>query len=210
MEASSISVSSPESSSGSNRSISELQASSHFLASFSAGQSSGAVGFEGDIAGHVLEILGAKGEDSSSVLSNYFRTIDNWLPIISQERIEKRFETIVPHPSVESATLLLCMHLIVRTPETGRNMQDSTYYDAKSLVSMQMSSGETAIEIIQGGLLLCIYEQCHGMPQAAQITMAGCSRLGFKMIGAQQKAGDKDLQNTEAGRLWWGIVIIDR
>ena len=89
-------------------------------------------------------------------------------------------------------------------------MKDSTYYDTKSLVSMQMLSGQTAIEIIQGGLLLCIYEQCHGMLEAAQITMAGCSRLGLKMIGAQQKAGDKDLQHTDAGRLWWGIVIVDR
>ena len=89
-------------------------------------------------------------------------------------------------------------------------MQDSTYYDAKSLVSMQMSSGKTAIEIVQGGLLLCVYEQCHGMLQAAQITMAGCSRLGFKMMGSQRKTGEKDIQNTELGRLWWGIVIIDR
>lgn len=180
------------------------------MASFSPGQASSAAGFEGDIAGQVLEILNANGEDISSVMSNYFRTIDTWLPIISQERIEKRLETIVPNPNVELATLLLCMYLIVRTPDAGRNMQDSTYYDAKSLVSMQISSGKTAIEIIQAGLLLSVYEQCHGMVQAAQITMAGCSRLGLKMIGAYRKTGDKDIQNTELGRLWWGIVIVDR
>jgi hypothetical protein len=180
------------------------------LASFSPGQSSPAVGFEGDIAGQVLEILNANGQDVTSVMSSYFRTIDTWLPIISQERIEKRLETIVPNPNVQLATLLLCMCLIVRTPDSGRNMQDSTYFDAKSLVSMQMSSGKSAIEVIQAGLLLCIYEQCHGMVQAAQITMAGCSRLGFKMMATSRKNGDKDIQNTELGRLWWGIVIVDR
>jgi hypothetical protein len=211
LESSSTShAASPESSTGSNRSVSELQASSNILASFSPGHPSSAVGFETDIAGQVLEILSANGDDVSSVTTQYFRTIDTWLPIIAQERLEKRLETIVPHPSVELATLLLCMHLIIRTPDTGRNMQDSTYFDAKSLVSMQMSSGNTAIEIVQGGLLLCVYEQCHGMLQAAQITMAGCSRLGFKMMGSQRKSGDKDIQNTELGRLWWGIVIIDR
>jgi hypothetical protein len=209
-EASSTHANSPGSSSGSSRSISELQASSNFLASFSPGQASLAAGFEGDIAGQVLEILNANSEDVSSVMSNYFRTIDTWLPIISQERMEKRLETIVPYPSVELATLLLCMYLILRTPDTGRNMQDSTYFDAKSLVSMQISSGKTAIEIVQGGLLLSIYEQCHGMTQAAQITMAGCSRLGLKMMGTQRKTGEKDIQNTELGRLWWGIVIVDR
>ena len=168
------------------------------------------MGFEGDISTQVLEILITNGEDVASVLSNYFRTIDTWLPIVSQERIKKRLETIVPNPSVEVATLLLCMNLIIRTPGDGRNMQDSVYFDAKSLVSMQISSGKPAIEIIQGGLLLSIYEQCHGMAQAAQITMAGCSRLAFKMIGTYRKAGDKDLQNTELGRLWWGIIIVDR
>ena len=210
-EPTTIQVSSPGSSTGSNRSVSELQASSHFLASFSPGvQSSPAVGFEGDIAGHVLEILSTHGEDVSSVILNYFRTIDTWLPIISLERIERRLDTLVPHPSVELATLLLCMYLIVRAPDTGRNMQDSTYYDAKFLISMQMSSGKTAIDIVQGGLLLCVYEQCHGMPQAAQITMAGCSTLGLKMMMAERKTGDTGIQNTELGRLWWGIVIIDR
>jgi hypothetical protein len=201
---------SPQSSTGSSRSVSDLQASSKFLASFSPGQSAPAVGFETDISGQILEILGANGEDVGTVITTYFRTIDTWLPIISQAAIETRLETIVPQPNVELATLLLCMHLIVRTPDAGRNMRDSTYFEAKSLVSSQISSGKTAIEIVQGGLLLCIYEQCHGMPQAAQITMAGCSRLALKMIGIQRKTGDCDIQNTELGRLWWGIVIFDR
>jgi hypothetical protein len=102
------------------------------------------------------------------------------------------------------------MFLIIRTPLHGLNMKDSTYFEAKCLVSTQISSGKTVIEVVQAGLLLSIYEQCHGMIQAAQITMAGCSRLGYKMVGAYRKTGDMNIQNTELGRLWWGVVIVDR
>lgn len=205
-----VQTNSPASSSASGRSISELLASANFLASFPPGQPSFTLGFEEGLASQVLEILNANGEDPVSVKLKYFTTIDTWLPVLSQEGITRSLETMVPNPSVELATLLLCMFLIIRTPDTGQNMQDSVYSDAKALVSMQMSSGKTAIEIVQAGLLLSVYEQCQGMTQAAQITMAGCSTLGLKGIRAHRKTGDDDLQNTEMGHLWWGIVIIDR
>lgn len=89
-------------------------------------------------------------------------------------------------------------------------MQSSTYFDAKSLHSALSTSGRSSIEVIQAGLLLAVYEQGHGMVEGAQVTMAGCSRLAIKMMGAERKLGVANIQDTEFGHLWWGVVIMDR
>jgi hypothetical protein len=164
-----------------------------------------------DIPAQVLGILIANGEGVPSVASTYFRTIDVWLPIIAPNECTKRLETISADQNIELACLLLCMYLIIQAPSTGdcgSEMQSSTYFQAKTLHTTLIAAGKNSLEIIQAGVLVSLYEQGHGMIEAAQLTIAVCIRMATKAkIALRSKAG---MQNTEFGRLWWGILILDR
>ena len=201
--------SSPSSASGSVSS--DLRVASNLQAALAEG-SLGSTDLQATVSSQVLSTLISNGESVPSVLSAYFRTIDVWLPVLSEERTRKSFET-ASSPNIELSGLLLCIYLITQAPGNETKlifMQTSTYFDAKSLHSALSCSGRSSIEVIQAGLLLALYEQGHGMVETAQVTMASTSRLAIKMMGAQRKLGVGSIQDTEFGRLWWGVVIMDR
>lgn len=89
-------------------------------------------------------------------------------------------------------------------------MDSPVYREAKSLHSGQASSGESGIETVQAGLLLCLYEHGHGMFEAAQLSMATTARLGMRIVNAQRRLGVEHIQDTEVGHLWWGVEILDK
>lgn len=164
-----------------------------------------------DIPAQVLSLLIANGKGVPSVAHAFFRTIDVWLPIISPTECMKRLETISTDRNNELACLLLCMYLVTQTPESGESateMQTATYFQAKTLHSAFLSVGNCTLDIIQAGVLICLYEQGHGMIDAAQLTMAACIRMASKVKIALRST--TQIQNTEFGRLWWGILMLDR
>lgn len=141
----------------------------------------------------------------------YFRTIDIWLPIISPQKCIERLETLNSENNPELSNLLLAMYLVTRQPGNSSNikeMQSPVYYEAKTLLAALTSSGNSALEVIQAGVLLSLYEQGHGMINVAQLTMSVCTRMAMKMKVALRAA--TEIQNTDFGRLWWGLVILDR
>ena len=166
---------------------------------------------DANIPAQVLTILISHGEGVPSVTSTYFRTIDVWLPIIERGRCMKRLESIGTDHNVELASLLLCMYLVTRPPGNSpgiKEMQSSIYFDAKALITALTGAGRSSIEVIQGALLISLYEQGHGMIEAAQLTMAVCSRMAMKM--KVEIEATTNVQNTEFGLLWWGIITLDR
>ncbi|KAK2630098.1 hypothetical protein QTJ16_000918 [Diplocarpon rosae] len=168
---------------------------------------------EASIPTQVLNIIISNGDGVPSITSTYFRTIDVWLPVISADCCIQRLERITQDNNVELAGLLLCMFLVTRPPGNDsdvRDMQTALYYETKTLYTFLVSSGKSSIEIIQAGLLLGLYEIGHGITEASQITMAVCLRMAMKMKAVQFRNNSANIQNTEFGRLWWGIVTLDR
>ncbi|KAH6719631.1 hypothetical protein BKA61DRAFT_569336 [Leptodontidium sp. MPI-SDFR-AT-0119] len=168
---------------------------------------------EACIPTQVLNIIISNGDGVPSVTSTYFRTIDVWLPVIDADTCVKRLETITQDNNVELSCLLLSMFLVTRPPGNSsslREMQTPLYFETKMLYSFIVSSGRSTIEVIQAGLLISLYEVGHGMTEAAQITLAICSRMAMKMKAVQYRNSSRNIQNTEFGRLWWGIVTLDR
>ncbi|KAF8848991.1 hypothetical protein BDZ45DRAFT_753246 [Acephala macrosclerotiorum] len=204
-------VSSPTSS-VEGSSLPSLQTASRLMAALSE-NSPRTIKLEANIPSQVLNVLINNGEGVPSVTSNYFRTIDVWLPVIAPEPCLKRLETITADNNVELASLLLAMFLATRPPgpKTGaKEMQTPLYFDTKTLYAFMISSGRCSIEIIQAGFLISLYEIGHGMTEAAQVTMIVISRLATKMKVRQYRNSSTNIQNTEFGRLWWGIVTLDR
>jgi hypothetical protein len=123
----------------------------------------------------------------------------------------ERLETLGSDQNPELSNLLLCMYLVTRQPGDSsgmRDMQSPVYFEAKTLLAALTSSGNSAIEVIQAGILLSLYEQGHGMIDVAQLTMSVCTRMAMKMKVALRAA--PEIQNTDFGRLWWGLIILDR
>lgn len=187
-----------------------LQSASRLLHSLSRG-SPKSYGGETTIPNQVLSILISNGESVQSVTALYFRTIDVWLPIMSPQKCIDRLENITSENNPELSNLLLCMYLVTRQPGPSsgiKEMQTPVYFEAKTLLTTLTSSGNSTIEVIQAGLLLSLYEQGHGMIDVAQLTMSVCTRMAMKMKVTLRAA--PELQNTDFGRLWWGLVILDR
>jgi hypothetical protein len=168
---------------------------------------------ETDILDQVLSIIIENGEGVPSVSHTYFRTIDVWLPIIDREECMKRLETITADQNIELSCLLLCMYLVSQPPGISQaapamQMQTSTYFQAKALHSALVCTGNATMDIMQAGVLISLYEQGHGMIEAAQITMTSVIRLATKTKVSLRS--NTDVRKTEFGRLWWGILILDR
>jgi hypothetical protein len=183
-----------------------LQSASRLLHSLSRGSSS-----SGSLSTQVLSILFSNGESVQSVTAVYFRTIDVWLPIISPQKCVEKLKNIASDNNPELCNLLLCMYLVTRQPGNTsgiKEMQTPLYFEAKTLLTALTSSGHSSIEVIQAGVLLSLYEQGHGMIDVAQLTMSVCTRMAMKIKVALRAA--PELQNTDFGRLWWGIIILDR
>jgi hypothetical protein len=103
------------------------------------------------------------------------------------------------------------MYLITRSPtdELG-GARSLLYFQVKALHSALIFSGKASIDVVQAGVLITIYEQGHGMTEVAQMTLSTSSRIAIKMLGAQRSLVTEDIENTELGRVWWAIVMIDR
>ncbi|TAQ90820.1 hypothetical protein B7494_g878 [Chlorociboria aeruginascens] len=178
-----------------------LHASANLLAAISdislGSPKFSSIGIEADISAQIAAIIARSGETIPTIIASYFRTVDTWLPIISRENLQFYVDNANPIPIAHSS-LLLCMSLAGSTSNTVRS---SIYTAAKALHSLLISSGNVSIEVVQAALLVCIYEQGHGIPESSQTTIAVCSRLGHTLINNCRKMGAKEIQNTEIGRL---------
>lgn len=90
------------------------------------------------------------------------------------------------------------------------SMQTSIYFQVKALHFTLVSSGTPLTEVVQAGLLISLYEQGHGMVETARITMAACSRVAINLNIQNRRVQVSDTQDSEFGRTWWGLVILDR
>ncbi|KAL3419849.1 fungal specific transcription factor [Phlyctema vagabunda] len=166
-----------------------------------------------EITSQVLSLLNDHGLSVSAINLAYFRTIHIWFPILSKEKWQSRTDDITAHPSAELAGLLISMALITQSPvqKTPDNpMNNTVYYKAKALFMALVSSGNPSLDIVQAGILVSLYEQGHGMRESARITIASCSRLAIKLNVLERRQQTPDVQDTEFGRSWWGLVILDR
>ncbi|KAH8805324.1 hypothetical protein F5884DRAFT_444439 [Xylogone sp. PMI_703] len=162
------------------------------------------------VSKHVFDTIVESGETLDSLVSTYCSTIDVWLPVVSKEQLQNGLDVLNSGADIPIATLFFAILLITRIPDGESDMRDQIYYDTKSLYSLQVASGNCAFEVVQAGLLISIYEHAHGILEAARSTINGCTRIAARMLVAQRRSGVSNIQNTDIGRLWWGIVIIDR
>lgn len=152
--------------------------------------------------------------DHVAISHEYFATIHQWLPFISQKRL------LGSWGAADSDTcdtlLILCMRL--NTMEGSPASENSIVYTvAKSLCAVTEANGVVTLRFLQSLVLLCLFEISHAIYPAAYLTVGRAARLGILMgfhkplrVVRLFKLPRSFTVQEEQRRTWWTIFILDR
>lgn len=107
-------------------------------------------------------------EDQSQralIISQYFQTAYNWIPIVSKFRLES-LSRLQPHPNLrpDYILLLLSMELLQQVhQDTLGAMRDSLYTSIKVLSNSLEMAGAHSVLKLQANFLVAVYEMGHGI-----------------------------------------------
>ena len=153
-----------------------------------------------------------------SVVKYYFQSVNSWFTVIEKSDFEERLQRMWSEPSAEVGLLLLCMLLVVRTPDDnfGSSMQNSLYFSVKSTFSVVEAKVPLSVPLLQAKLLIALYELTQLMPQQAYMSVGSCVQMcrAFGWLEESFWAAERQLLNPAELKLysilWWAISFLDR
>ncbi|KAK4190477.1 hypothetical protein QBC35DRAFT_489655 [Podospora australis] len=91
------------------------------------------------------------------------------------------------------------------------------YAAAKRFMSLLENGGSVSLQLLQGMVLVALYEIGHGVYPAAWMTVAACARYA-EVLGLPSFRGSSRMLGTcatwtekeERTRVWWAIYVLDR
>jgi hypothetical protein len=124
-------------------------------------------------------------------------------------------------PNADFAILVLTIHLVSHMYEVvtirTRERRENFYQTVKRLYSVTLSSRTPSIELIQGGILLALFEHCQALHDATYQTLGTCARMGYSLGVHESICPNTPLEDTESRssvekrkNIWWGIIILER
>ncbi|KAI1418488.1 hypothetical protein F5Y13DRAFT_196297 [Hypoxylon sp. FL1857] len=155
--------------------------------------------------------------------TRFFQNFQNWLPIITPERL---YQAIVAAecriPSADLSILLLSICLVTTRLHDEAPIQAtgpaSLYVLIKTLYAQVQAMTQASTLLTQAGLVVSAYEYASGQLDSAYVSIGACARMGHT-IGIDN-AGDRlaeshadaesRLDVMEQWNLWWGIIILER
>lgn len=153
------------------------------------------------------------------IYTAYFKYINKWLPIISQNKFHKQLAGDFPmNRRPETTLLLMCMYLLVKDPSNLGPSEDihNHYKIVRSVYFMLLAESMGSLELAQSGLMLATYEHASGLVEQAYSTIWTCVQMTHSLHLEEffQKRIDNDhykqTECAEAHALWWAILIRDR
>lgn len=148
------------------------------------------------------------------LVGQYFDTMHHWMPIISKLRMKRILQRSRDNMQADLAFLLSCMKLLLHAPEEGSLPEALSLYRVVKTCNLQLElAGVQSLMVIQGGVLIALYEIGHGIYPAGYTTVALCARQAIS-LGVHNPDSPKFLQHwsdwEEQIRVWWFIVMLDR
>ncbi|KAK4454766.1 hypothetical protein QBC34DRAFT_392562 [Podospora aff. communis PSN243] len=161
----------------------------------------------------VLSIL-SNSATVQAAISEYFATVHAWFPFISKKRLAIGTSLWEGGPDV--AMLFLGMMLVCRTRgEEERGME--LYRSAKGFVAVLVEGGVVSLGVLQGLILIAVWEMGMGVYPGAWMTVAQCARyvdlLGipsFKESALVLGGAATWTEVEERRRAWWAVYVLDR
>jgi hypothetical protein len=138
--------------------------------------------------------------------------------MICKKRLHENLRNPFAPPRADVSLLLLCMKLITWYPSENSNVKDpqtSAYFMAKRFLLEVETAGILSLQVLQGNILLAMYEIGHAIYPAAYITVGMCTRLATA-LGIHGKVvlhvteTSVWMEQEERRRVWWVVMILDR
>jgi hypothetical protein len=102
-------------------------------------------------------------------------------------------------------------------PPQDEPSTDIWYQNAKRCLGLAESSGSVSGRLVQGALLLALYEIANGIYPAAYLSVGYCARLGHA-LGIHDRKNASQMfpvpgswtETEELRRIWWGVLVLER
>ncbi len=128
-----------------------------------------------------VSALVAGADTSHRIVASYYRLVHPWLPIVSKRKIYRRLLNPLLPARVDASFLLLCMSLIPSSKGIERPDRLPMYLAALNCLVEIQRSGLVTPEILQGCILLTVYEQGHAIYPAAEISISISLRYALSL-----------------------------
>ncbi|KAI6807940.1 hypothetical protein KC332_g13203 [Hortaea werneckii] len=162
-----------------------------------------------------LAALGSSAE-LRLMIENFFSSVHTYFPIVSKIRLYQHLANPLHEPGAEVALLFMAMKLVSTELPEGSPPQTQVYQDVKSFYTYMEAQNGFSIQMLQGLLLISLYEYGHGIYPAAYLSIGNAARLGHAM-GLHARDVPQMLprcttwtEQEERRRVWWGVLILDR
>ncbi|KAL7796081.1 hypothetical protein V8C37DRAFT_408531 [Trichoderma ceciliae] len=178
----------------------------------------------GSLPGYVAGQLGS-GQQHEYISRLFFSRIHAWLPVVSRKRFyaDLRASSGGIGATADLGFLLLGMKLMTWHPpslEYDASIEEKTArtatYRATKLFGFELeAAGLFSLRVLQGLLLVALYEVGHAIYPAAFMSVAACVRyahaLGIQPGGTQRlKSSLTWMEEEERKRAWWAAFLLDR
>ncbi|PTB48368.1 hypothetical protein M431DRAFT_326191 [Trichoderma harzianum CBS 226.95] len=167
------------------------------------------------VPGYVKQLV-LEGSLSQRIMTSYYQSVHQWLPIVSKKKVYERLLNPLLPARVDSAFLLLCMSLLTSSC-TGIQDPDvlPEYCAAIKYCTEIQRSGLITPEVLQGCILLSVYEWGHAIYPAADLSISMCLRYALSLEMGWEVArggGAKSMwaDGEEERRTWWAVYILER
>lgn len=163
---------------------------------------------------------GSYGQDTAirNHLSLYFERISPWLPVISDDKLYVGLLNPLITASPDIMFLYACIVLHTKPLAEDQEVRTSDrYVNARRCLSEVEIRGRLSIEILQGCILIALFELGHAIYPAALGSIGTCGKyaaalgLRFETRGQALTTGSfVCLLSEERKRVWWAIFLLDR
>lgn len=156
------------------------------------------------------------GGSPQRIVTSYYQSVHQWLPIVCKRKVYERLINPLLPARVDSAFLLLCMSLLASSCTGIQDPDVLPEYCAAIRYCMEIQrSGLMTPEILQGCILLSVYEWSHAIYPAADLSMSMCLRYALSLgMGWKVARGEASksmwADGEEERRTWWAIYILER
>lgn len=151
--------------------------------------------------------------------SKFFHSVHSYLAFIHRPRFEKRVAASKIKADAEISVLLLSMKLVaepVNYAQSGADpRQNSVYIASKHFHRLVQKSKGPSLDLIQSGILLCLYEHNAAIGDTAYKTLADCANMG-RLIGLNASniktefgVPDMAAYQEECRRTYWALISMD-
>ena len=161
------------------------------------------------IPSHVRPFLSNR-DTMRQITTSYYRLANRWLPIISKRKIFDQLLNPLLPLRADAVFLLLCMKTTITQPLLEPCSWPSEYHAAVRYRTDLELAGLASLEILQGCILLAVYEQGNAIYPAAHTSIGICLQHASALGMGWTYSIASHIDAEERNRSWWAIFLLER